>query len=65
MKQRHSNGQLLPLRERRTETQMAKRSERAEYRSNIAKQIGIINFGLAQFFRRGVFGRFKWLLTGR
>lgn len=65
MRQRHSNGQLLPLRERRTEAQMAGRKEKMQYRSNIARAIGVINFGLQQFFQRGFFGRMKWLVTGR
>lgn len=65
MRQRHGNGQLLPLKKRRTGAQMAHRNERAEYRSNIAKAIGRINFGLQSFFQRGFFGRMKWLLTGR
>lgn len=65
MKQRHTNGQLLSLKQRRTEAQMTKRSERAEYRSNIAKAIGRINFGLAQFLGRGIVCRFKWLLFER
>lgn len=65
MKQRYPNGQLLPLRQRLTEAQMSHRNERAEYRSNIARAIRVINFGLAQFFGRGIIGRAKWLLFGR
>lgn len=65
MRQRHGNGQLLPLKQRRTKAQMAQRDEKAQYRNNIAKSIGRINFGLQSFFGRGFFGRMKWLITGR
>lgn len=65
MKQRHANGQLLPLRQRRTEAQMEKRNEKAQYRNSIARSIGMMNFGLNSFFNRGFLGRLKWLLTGK
>jgi hypothetical protein len=65
MKQCHGNGQLLPLSQRRTKAQMAKRDEKAQYRSNIARAIGTINFGLQQFFGRGFFGRLRWLFLGK
>lgn len=65
MKQRHANGQLLPLRKRLTEAQMTKRDERLQYRTSIARSIGMMNFGLNSFFNRSFLGRLKWLLTGK
>jgi hypothetical protein len=62
---RNPKGQLAPLSKSLSAHQAAMRQDRAEWRSGLARQIGVINFGLAQFFGRGFFGRLKWLVTGR
>lgn len=62
---RNPQGQLQPLSERLSAHQALMREERRQWRSNLARQLGLINYGLAQFFQRGIFGRFKWLVTGR
>lgn len=68
MKQRHANGQLLPLRQRMTKVELAKRDEKKEYRLGIqmehAKTRGMV-IGCMMVLRRGFFGRLKWLFFGR
>lgn len=65
VKHRNSQGQIRPLSKRLSAHQQAMRQDRIEWRSGLARQIGIINHGLAQFFQRGFFGRLKWFVLGR
>jgi len=65
VKHRSPQGQLKPLSKRLSAHRLAMREDRQQWRSGVARQIGIINFGLAQFFQRGFFGRLKWLVLGR
>ncbi len=61
-------GQLVPLKQRTSPHQQEKRSERNEYRSNLAKQHAITRGAavtVLQTLQRGFFGRLKWLLLGR
>jgi hypothetical protein len=62
---RNPQGQQQRLSERLSAHQAAMREDRRQWRSGLAQQLGRINFGLAQFFQRGFFGRLKWLVTGR
>ena len=62
---RNPKGQQSPLSKSLTAHQAAMREDRRQWRSGLARQLGVINFGLAQFFQRGFFGRLKWLVTGR
>lgn len=62
---RNPKGQLQPLSERLSAHQAAMREDRRQGRAGLSRQIGVINFGLQNFFRRGFFGRLKWLVTGR
>lgn len=62
---RNSQGQMAPLSKRLSAHQAAMREERMQWRSNLARHIGVINGTLASFFRRGFFGRLKWLVVGK
>jgi hypothetical protein len=62
---RNPQGQQTKLSRSLTAIQKAQRQERIQHRSGTARAIGMINFGLQQFFGRGFFGRLKWLVTGR
>lgn len=62
---RNPQGQQQRLSDRLSAHQAAMREDRRQWRSGLARQLGVINFGLAQFFQRGVFGRLKWLVIGR
>lgn len=62
---RNPQGQQPALSRSLTAHQKAMREDRQNWRSGLAREIGGIKFGLAQFFGRGFFGRVKWLLTGR
>lgn len=62
---RNAQGQQPALTRSLTAHQAAMRKDRQEWRSGLARHIGTINHGLAQFFGRGFFGRVKWLVTGR
>ena len=68
MRKRHGNGQLLPLEQRMTEAEKARRSEKNEYRRLIsvehAKTRGMA-VGCMLVLRRGLLGRLKWLMLGR
>jgi len=64
-RRRNPKGQQPKLSRTLTAIQKAQRQERIQHRSSTARAIGFINFGLQQFFGRGFFGRFKWLLTSR
>lgn len=64
-RRRHANGQVKPLSRSLTAIQKEQRQQRILHRSSTAKAIGVIGFGLQQFFNRGFFGRVKWLVTGR
>ena len=64
-RRRNPQGQQAPLTRALTAHQAAMRKDRMEWRGGLAQALGKINFGLAQFFTRGFFGRLKWLVTGR
>lgn len=62
---RNPQGQQQRLTARLSAHQAAMRADRMAWRSGLARELGAIKFGLAQFFGRGFFGRLKWTVTGR
>lgn len=61
------NGQLAPLGDRMSEIHQVRREERMSRRAvqSLARELGVVRFGLQQFFGRGFFGRLKWMVVGR
>jgi len=59
--------QLRPLSERLGEGATVRREERMSRRAvrALAIEHGHLKGGIQHFFGRGLFGRLKWLLTGR
>ena len=61
------NGQLAPIGERMSELHQIRREEKMSRRAirSFAIELGTIKGGLRAFFSRGLFGRLKWMATGR
>lgn len=70
---RTKNGQLVPLKDRLSKFQLAKRTEKVEARRTVAELLekrqkafmAGVAMSLAAYFNRGFFGRMKWVLVGR
>lgn len=68
MNTRHANGQLLPVSDRMTADRLAARAEKRDYRAKTAQRAAMTHgmvIGCIAIFRRGIFGRLKWLVFGR
>jgi hypothetical protein len=63
----HSNGQLRPLVDRKSEKQMERRTARLAMHAGreAAKAQGMVNAAVQFFFQRSFWGRLKLLVLGR